>query len=454
MKKFQSISSILEQENTKVSFTITDTAVSPKNFIKLQWTYTYAWPKKSPGMGVISEIAKAIETSTKGDGKLILDEIIKSPGSIVGISREAGNTANNRLLAADQLVTTGFVYIFNANTIDIAKVPVDKRLGTNGKIGQLEAFEVDANFPKYRLTGTPVNQVANQSGQPAPTKTGVKVEDFLTINSKYSNWYNSKVRLPYLQPVLSTIGSTEAPIRTSAKMVRLFWKLVEGAGSPYQVDAPSTEAGLSEFSRILQSALQKIIADAKKYDPTLTADDAVDVLDAGVFKSVLNGLILIGLNTGKITTGPGGNIENEVLPADYTKMLDAVKVDTKFVNQVTTSTGTAAEATANFDGTAVNNETDLAKILSGLFVARNVDKTKIDTIDKVKAMWNSSAKTSKWTTLDDAWDNTVKTLPWKKGSAPASVWFGYIQKLAIKTTGQYGPQTIAGFLTAFKNSAF
>jgi hypothetical protein len=453
MKRIYSISSILEQEtstegatdtpNEVIKFTITDTAVSPKPFIKLQWTYQYSWPKATPGLGTSEELAKIIASTTDKpkDAKVILAEVAKSPNSVVGIARNAGNDTNNRLFGKDMLSTIGYVYLFKPNKIDMTKVPSDKKLG---KIGNLEVFEVDADFPKYLVTGaavvSPTSQSNTASSSNTPGKTGaVKLEDFISMNQKYSEWYNIKVRIPYLQPVVNTIGDARVSIETSGKITRLFWTLVNGLDSPYHVDAPGSEAGLKEFTRELKSALEQILTDAKVYDPAQFGTTSVDSLNRETFKLILNGLILIGFNTGKITTGAGSHVENEILPTYYKKVLDAVKLDTKWVLQ--------AEATANFDGTAINNETDLAKVLSGAFIGYD-PAADVDTIDKVKATWDAKGNST--------FAEIVAKLPFKANDVKSSNLpeFQVIQFYLLPSNkpGIYGPQTTAAVKAAFEKS--
>jgi len=453
MKRIYSISSILEQEtstegatdtpNEVIKFTITDTAVSPKPFIKLQWTYQYSWPKATPGLGTSEELAKIIASTTDKpkDAKVILAEVAKSPNSVVGIARNAGNDTNNRLFGKDMLSTIGYVYLFKPGKIDMAKVPSDKKLG---KIGNLEVFEVDADFPKYLVTGdaavSPTSQSNTASSSNTPGKTGaVKLEDFISMNQKYSEWYNINVRIPYLQPIINTIGGARVSIETSGKITRLFWSFVNGLDAPYHVNAPGSEAGLKEFTRELKSALEKILTDAKVYDPAQFGTTSVDSLNRETFKLILNGLILIGFNTGKITTGAGSHIENEILPTYYKKVLDAVKLDTNWVLQV--------EATANFDGTAINNETDLAKVLSGAFIGYN-SAADVDTLDKVKAKWDEKKQST--------FDQIVAKLPFKENDQPSSntAEFQALQYFLLngRKPTVYDVTTKAAVAAAFKKS--
>jgi hypothetical protein len=87
---------------------------------------------------------------------------------------------------------------------------------------------------------------------------------------------------------------------------------------------------------------------------------------------------------------------------------------------------------------------DLAKIISGVMAKSTPPKT-LDTLDKVKTEYDSVFGAN-------AWADTLKTLPWKKGSAPASSHFNDVQYSAIGRNGTYGDKTVAGFKNMFDAS--
>ena len=69
----------------------------------------------------------------------------------------------------------------------------------------------------------------------------------------------------------------------------------------------------------------------------------------------------------------------------------------------------------------------------------------LDTLDKVKAEYDSAYGAN-------SWSDTLKTLPWKKGPAPASSHFNDVQYSAIGRNGTYGDKTVAGFKNMFDAS--
>jgi hypothetical protein len=202
------------------------------------------------------------------------------------------------------------------------------------------------------------------------------------------------------------------------------------------------------FDGGLQDAIKILLAKSDEYDGNY-APDTVDTtkLNRNLFATLVEALIVIGLNN-SITAS---NVENEVLPASYKAPLDEALATAKGVTGSSSTAGSSAgsasasAATGTFDGTSVNDEMELAKIISGVMATATPPKT-LDTLDKVKAEYNSNFGAT-------AWADTVKTLPWKNNTTYNNSNFKNVQYSAIeKDTGIYKDQTVAGFKKMFDAS--
>jgi hypothetical protein len=447
MKNIRSISSLLEQTTKGVSFKIMETQVSPKPFINIQWEYEYRWPKSEPTLGTSDEIVKFIAASTDRDPKLIMASIAKSPETTFGIARDSGNTANARLIGKDQLVAIGYVYIFGKGKIDVTKIPADKLVGTDGKLGGLVAF--DANeLPKYMATAAPVN-TNNQTGTVTQPKKTITVLDIFGINSKYSEWFNSTIGTPYYRPILDKFGTDDkrrVSIENEGELVSIFWQMVSLMPPPYNLEAESKE--LNTFTRPLQAKLREIFEAAQQYDPGNfgKAVVAADILSKDTFESLVKAIVVIGLNTGKISQE---NVKAGTLPDVYTKLFTAALSQTG--------------AVIPDDITEIGKADKLAHIISGAAVLGGFGKPA--TLAAVKALWDSVDPTTKKTMFPHTFDQIVAKLPFLVKPAPTKsavaefkslqTGIGALSKTPnlIKSSTEYDDNTIKLFTKAFKNSA-
>lgn len=460
MKKIQTLSLLLEQaelDGTKIELTGNAVTMTIKDKVRIKWPYQYSWPAKTPLLGDMENFVKALNASTKPAGKSILSQIEgsdKDKSHYVAIARNETSTQNNRLLRKDLGEVKGWVYLFYPNTIDETLVPDNKKLpSVDGRF----TFIMDSEFKKYLKTGTPTTSQSGNSTKPDTNK--ITSSAFMDRDGKAYGWYNDEngIRIKYINRVNTKIGKSTVNLFKSSKITPIFWQFIASLPGGLAVTAPAKPTELELYSEDLQTAIKGLLATASKYDPENFSVVNTNTLTAALYSKMVNALIVIGLNLKKIDinfTPDKSDINNKPYYKSIVDGAAAAGVITDTPDTPDANSNSSANATANFNGTAVNNETDLAKILSGLFVERNVEKSKVDSIEKVKDYWNSTGKSSNWTTLNDAWDNTVKSLPWKNGPASASVWFNYVQKLAIKKTGPYGKETTAGFLRAFNASAF
>jgi hypothetical protein len=457
MKKIQTLSLLLEQaelDGTKIELTGNAVTMTIKDKVRIKWPYQYSWPAKTPLLGDMENFVKALNASTKPAGKSILSQIEgsdKDKSHYVAIARNETSTQNNRLLRKDLGEVKGWVYLFYPNTIDETLVPDNKKLpSVDGRF----TFIMDSEFKKYLKTGTPTTSQSGNSTKPDTNK--ITSSAFMDRDGKAYGWYNDEngIRIKYINRVNTKIGKSTVNLFKSSKITPIFWQFVAGLPEGLAATAPAQPTELELYSEDLQTAIKGLLATASKYDPENFSVVNTNTLTAALYSKMVNALIVIGLNLKKIDINFTPDKSDINSKPYYKSIVDGAAAAGVITDTPDANSNSSANATANFNGTAVNNETDLAKILSGLFVERNVEKSKVDSIEKVKDYWNSTGKSSNWTTLNDAWDNTVKSLPWKKGPASASVWFNYVQKLAIKKTGPYGKETTAGFLRAFNASAF
>jgi len=196
------------------------------------------------------------------------------------------------------------------------------------------------------------------------------------------------------------------------------------------------------------------LAKSDEYDGNY-APDTVDTtkLNRNLFATLVEALIVIGLNN-SITAS---NVENEVLPASYKAPLDEALATAKGVTGSSSTAGSSAGSasasatTGTFDGTSVNNETELAKIISGLYIKKNTAKSAVDSIDKVKALYDKDLGSGKF-------DQSVQSLPWKKGTTKgrSNKSFDTLQYQALKTTAPmpYGPSTADKFKELYDAAGF
>lgn len=449
MKRINNIRGLFEQvaqPQTKIK--ITGSVSTPSPQIQVKWNYIYSWPESNQLLGSPNEFVKALSTSTDADIKNVVTQITSSDAAqtAVGIFREPGSTANKRLFAKDQAQTTGSIYLFKAGAIDTSLVPQDKQLE---KVANHFTFEVDDSVDTYYKKA-----VATPTTQPIKPATPKLASYFLSPDGKGYAWFNSTsggIRESYLEKVSRVIGNETQGVGTSGKISHIFWEFIlKLPPADFNIAQPKDK---DFFSEDLGAMINKLILMAGAYDKNYSKPSTIK-LSKALFNTMVEAWIVICLNSGLITQA---NIENEIVPEKVKGPIDAATfAAVKGASAQPVSTTSSAVSSTGFDGTTINNEMDLAKVLSGVFVTTyNVAKTDVDSLDKVKAMLNATGKASGWPTPDKSWDETVKSFPWKKGSTSAdtSPWFARTQGL-IKQDGLYGPKTAAGFLAGFKASAF
>ena len=242
----------------------------------------------------------------------------------------------------------------------------------------------------------------------------------------------------------------------SGATAEIFWQFMSKVPTIElgKIDLPANDADVTQYSELLQASIKKLLVAASKFDSkAFSPEVGINTLNFGLWEKISQGLVIIGLNNGSLTEQSTA----ATATAYYDPFIKAKAISDKIdgIKNQAADDASKPKSTDGFDGTAVNTEMDLAKIISGaLSTTYKKDKTKVDSLDKVKNALNSVAKNENWPTPDSAWDDTVKTLPWKKGgNLSSNQWFTRVQFLVIKATGPYGNKTAGGFLAAFNASA-
>lgn len=424
----------------------------PNPQIQVQWDYTYSWPEKNPLLGSVAEFVKTLKTSTKGDAKAILDIITKAEAnSAIGITRAAGNTQNTRLFGKNLSQTTGSIFLFKPNLITASKIPADKNVGDiNGKtVFSIEGQVMDAITPYMDST------VANSN-----TGTGLKkisqktTKVFTQVDGDGFDWYTN-FSTTYLIPIVKKIGDDKVPVTTSGKITPIFWGFMIFAPLGFNV-AYDQSSGKDIYSEQLRNSIKRLLGEAGKIDPAYTSVD-VSILTKYLFEDIVKATLVLCLNKGTLVKS---NLENNFIPVAIEKpMVEAKNAATAMgansnanaLGSSINSTGSTATtaATTGFDGTAVNNETDLAKIISGKLIDYSIPATDLDTVDKVKAKWNSYVPA----TYSKKFEEIVAKLPFNSTTNANLDEFMNIQFLHLNKSGyRYGPDTTKAFKAAFEKS--
>jgi hypothetical protein len=134
--------------------------------------------------------------------------------------------------------------------------------------------------------------------------------------------------------------------------------------------------------------------------------------------------------------------------------IDASKIVNSTAAAAGSSTSTAA-ATTGFDGTAINNEMDLAKVISGTWIGYGTKPDEVDSLDKVKTVYNEYLKKLPAAAVT-TFDEIKAKLPFKKGNAAliSTKEFNALQYSTVNTKDKpYGPQTAATFKAGFEKSS-
>lgn len=463
MKKFHTLKGLFEQEaaNTaadapKIKIKITGTTTAPDERTAIKWSYQYGWPLTQPNLGSIQEFTKAFAASTEKDAETVKNAILNSDqGGVVGVTRDPGNTVNKRLFGKDLAEAVGFIYLLNPDIINEKSVPANKQLA---KIAERFTFIVDKDIKNYLATdGQDDDEIPSNNRNALSTddndgSSTIKASAFLQKDGDAYSWYNESVNIreTYIEPIQVKIGSSEIIMGQSAPIVEIFWtfisKLPGGLSTPMPAGLASTT-----FDAGLQDAIKILLAKSDEYDGNY-APDTVDTnkLNRNLYATLVEALIVIGLNNSITAT----NVENEVLPASYkaplANALEAAKGITSSSSPAASAAGsTSTSATAGFDGTEVNNEMDLAKIISGAWIGYGTKSEDVDSLDKVKALFNAKGYAKKF-------EEISSKLPFKQSdkTVPSKVEFQVLQYFIINQKGfPYGPKTVAGFKTGFEKSS-
>jgi len=423
--------------------------------IRIKWQYRFSWPAKNPLLGDVKELINAINNAKDGDAQQVLAAIKGSDKKHeVGIIRADVSTQKNRIIGKDLGEFTGWIYLFYPDTINTQAIPANQKIAAGIDARMTYLMSADGSFQKYFKepgAGKPSKPAADseETGD-EENDADAKLDTVFTLASLTSpdgpahDWFNAStgLRIKYLNPVYKKIGQTKVPITTSSKIVPIFWGFVSNLPEDLATGVPAkakkedpVPTELQEYSPNLKAAIQKLFTAAAKYDQSNFSAVNLDVLTQDLYSNMVYAVVILGLNSGKIDTNSlDFTTQRSSLP--YYAPLTSADIDASAIVDDPTA-ATAATATDGFDGTTVADEITLAKIISGVMAKTTPPKT-LDTLDKVKAEYDSVFGAN-------SWSDTLKTLPWKKGPAPASSHFKDVQYSAIGRNGTYGDKTVAGF---------
>ena len=451
MKNIKTINALFEQAKTETKFKLLTPATTKpagSGSTRIQWQYQFSWPAKQPLLGDVKELINTINNATEGDAQQVLSAIKGSDKTHeVGILRAAESTQNNRIFAKDLGEFTGWIYLFYPDTVNTQAIPANQKIeaGIDGRMTYLmgEAGEFKKYF-KAPGTGKPAAD-DKKTGTDTKPATVFTLASLTNPDGAAHDWFNSNggLRIKYLNPVYTKIGKAKAPITTSGDIVPIFWGFVSTLPDNLATAAPAIAAELNEYSQNLKAAIQKLFTAAAKYDQSNFSAVNIDVLTQDLYSQMVYAVVILGLNSGKIDTNSLDFDNNMSSKPYYAPLKAAVTGASAIVDPAAAAAATAASA-SGFDGTAVADELTLAKIISGVMAKATPPKT-LDTLDKVKAEYDSTFGAN-------SWSDTLKTLPWKKGPAPASSHFKDVQYSAIGRNGTYGDKTVAGFKNMFDAS--
>lgn len=443
MKTIHTLSSLLEQadlEGAKIELTGTAVTMTKADKVRIKWPYLYKWPAKNPLLGDITQFVNALNAESGKGGKSILSQIKQTDANhFVGIATDAASTQNNRLLRKDLGQLNGFVYLFYPDTINQELVPAAKKLE---QVAGRFTFVVDAEWKKYLVTTDPAKPTDASLPKPAaPIGTNTFIEE----DGANREWYSTKVFAPFISPVLAKLNKkSPVTITQSGAAAPIFWQFMTAVSTySWSMDLPA-EAATKAYSEDLQTNIKKLLGEAAKFDKAQFSVVSTNTLNSGLYSTMAKALTVIALNSGKVN-----NTSTKDSAVDYFKplinanlMADGIAPD---------ADGSASTATSGFDGTSVNNEMDLAKIISGGLIGYNTSAADVDTLAKVKAKWDSFVPA----TYVKLFSEIVAKLPFKQGTPSVITLseFKDVQFFAIGVNGTYGPKTVAGFKSAFEKSS-
>jgi hypothetical protein len=466
MKTIKNITALFEQTatETETKFKLLAqpiTLPAGEGSIRIKWQYRFSWPAKNPLLGDVKELINTINNAKDGDAQQVLTAIKGSDKTHeVGIIRAEVSTQKNKIFGKDLGEFTGWIYLFYPDTINTQAIPANQKIASGIDNRMTYLMGADGSFQKYfKEPGTGKPADAKQTGSDVKPATVFTLASLTSPDGPAHDWFNAPtgLRKKYLNPVYTKIGKTKVPITTSGDIVPIFWGFVSNLPEDLATASPATVADLNEYSQNLKAAIQKLFTAVAKYDQSNFSAVNIDVLTQDLYSNMVYAVVILGLNSGKIDTNSlDFTTQRSSLP--YYAPLNSAMTEAGAIIDATAAAaaGTAGTATAGFDGTAINNEMDLAKIISGGLIGYSVPAADVDTVDKVKAKWDASVKSGDYATT---FDDIVKVLPFKKAESDkikGTVPFQDIQYFVIQVTGQpkpYGPQTAAGFKAAFEKSS-
>jgi hypothetical protein len=466
MKTIKNITALFEQTatETETKFKLLAqpiTLPAGEGSIRIKWQYQFSWPAKNPLLGDVKELINTINNAKDGDAQQVLTAIKGSdPTHEVGIIRANVSTQKNRIIGKDLGEFTGWIYLFYPDTINTQAIPANQKIASGIDNRMTYLMGADGSFQKYfKEPGT--GKPADDKKIAADTKpaTVFTASAFLDGDGPAYKWYYNDIGLysTYIKKVTKKIGKARVAVTTSGDIVPIFWKFISKLPDGMAKAEPGAAGQNLIYSEPLQAALINLFAKAAKFDQSNFSKVNVNELTQDLYSKMAHAVVVLGLNAGKIKLNSLEFMKDPESAEYYAPFIISDLAAGAIVDPTAATAAAAGTATAGFDGTAINNEMDLAKVMSGAFSTTYAqDKASVDSLDKVKTLFNASAKTSGWPTPDSAWNETVKTLPWKKGGTISSnPWFTRIQGLVIKTKSQkpYGSQTAAGFLAAFNASS-
>ena len=464
MKNIKNLTALFEQATTETKFKLLTPATTKpagSGSTRIQWQYQFSWPAKTPLLGDVKELINTINNAKDGDAQQVLSAIKGSDTDkthTVGISRAEASTQNNRVFAKDLGEFTGSIYLFYPDTINAQAIPANQKIdaGIDGRLTYL--VDAKGEFKKYFKTpgtGKPAAADDKKTGGDTKPTTVFTTSAFLDQDGPAYDWfYNKKpdgLWFKYISPTYNKIAQNKVPITTSGEIVPLFWSFVSKLPQGLAI-APPGPTGTKEYSQTLKSALSNLLSAAAKYDQSNFSAVNVDVLTKEVYAKLANAVIILGLNAGKINID-SLDFDNTPSNQPYYAPIKAASTEASAIvdpSAASAASGTASgTATAGFDGTAINNEMDLAKIISGAWIGYGTKSEDVDSLDKVKALFNAKGYAKKF-------EEISSKLPFKQSdkTVPSKVEFQVLQYFIINQKGfPYGPKTVAGFKAGFEKSS-
>ena len=455
MKTIKNITALFEQTATETKFKLLAqpiTLPAGDGSIRIKWQYQFSWPAKNPLLGDVKELINTINNAKDGDALQVLTAIKGSEKTHeVGIIRADVSTQKNRILGKDLGEFTGWIYLFYPDTINTQAIPANQKIASGIDARMTYLMGADGSFQKYFKepgTGKPAADAKQTSADVKPA-TVFTVASFLDGDGPAYKWFYNEIGLysTYIKKVTKKIGNASVPITTSGDIVPIFWKFVSNLPAGMATPEPGDAKLQKEYSQTLKAALANLFAEAAKFDKSNFSAVNIDVLTKEIYSKMAHAIVVLGLNAGKIKLNSLEFMKEPESALYYApfRFSDLAAGSLADPSAASAASGTASAASSTgFDGTAVADELTLAKIISGVMTKSTPPKT-LDTLDKVKAEYDSAYGAN-------SWSDTLKTLPWKKGPAPASSHFNDVQYSAIGRNGTYGDKTVAGFKNMFDAS--